>query len=99
MGTTGSLASGKYAYLKYCGHIAVMTGKIREAFNLNGVNTISELISKLDEKYPGFEEVFMPRGGVFNSRTAIICRRAGQVSFNIIAEDDGVKEGDTLTFW
>ena len=99
MNTANSLAPEKYAYLKFCGHIAVMTGKMSEAINLGPLNTISGLISKLDEKYPGFREVFMPPGGVFNSRTAIICRRAGQVSFNIINEEDRLEEGDILTFW
>jgi len=93
------VSEGKYVYLKYVGHIAVMTGKIREAISLEGVKTISDLISKLDEGYPGLKEVFMPPGGVFNSRTAIILRRAGQGSFSIISEEEQIKDGDILTFW
>lgn len=89
----------KYAYLKYVGHIAVMTGRIREVISLDQVNTISALVSKLDAKHPGFKEVFMPPGGVFNSRTAIICRRSGQPSFGLIDEDAAVEDGDVLTFW
>lgn len=89
----------EYAYLKYVGHIAVMTGKIREAISLEGVKTISDLISKLDGEYPGLKEIFMPPGGVFNSRTAIILRRAGQGSFGIINEEERIKGGDILTLW
>jgi molybdopterin converting factor small subunit len=92
-------SKGEFVYLKYVGHIAVMTGKIREAINLEGVKTISDLISKLDKEYPGLREVFMPPGGVFNSRTAIILRRAGQGSFSIINEEEQIKDGDILTFW
>jgi hypothetical protein len=92
-------SKGKFVYLKYVGHIAVMTGKIREAINLEGVKTISDLISKLDKEYPGLKEVFMPPGGVFNSRTAVILRRAGQGSFSIINEEEQIKGGDILTFW
>jgi hypothetical protein len=89
----------KDAHLKYVGHIAVMTGKIREAISLDGVVTVSDLISKLNGKYPGLKEIFIPPGGVFNSRTAIILRRAGQGSFSIINEDEGIKGGDILTLW
>jgi hypothetical protein len=89
----------EFVYLKYVGHIAVMTGKTREAINLDGVNTISDLISKLDEIYPGLKEVFMPPGGVFNSRTSVILRRAGQGSFSIIDEKEHIDDGDILTLW
>ena len=92
-------SKGEFVYLKYLGHIAVMTGKLREPIGLEGVRTISDLISKLDEKYSGLKEVFMPPGGVFNSRTAIILRRAGQGSFSIINEEELIKGGDTLTLW
>jgi hypothetical protein len=86
-------------FAKYVGHIAVMTGKSSEPLSIEGVKSISELLSKLDEKFPGFKEVFMPPGGVFNSRTAIICRRAGQPSFGIIDENQEIRDGDVLTFW
>lgn len=92
-------SKGKFAYLKYVGHIAVMTGKMREARGLEGLKTISDLISKLDEDYPGLKEIFMPPGGVFNSRTAIILRRAGQGSFSIIDEEEQIEDGDILTLW
>ena len=88
-----------FVYLKYVGHIAVMTGKLREPIGLEGVKTVSDLISRLDEKYSGLKEVFIPPGGVFNSRTAIILRRAGQGSFSIINEEEPIKGGDTLTLW
>jgi N-acyl-D-aspartate/D-glutamate deacylase len=55
--------------------------------------------SSLDGKYPGLKEIFKPSGGVFNSRTAIILRRAGQVSFSIINEEEPIREGDILTLW
>jgi hypothetical protein len=88
-----------YVYAKYVGHIAVMTGRIRETLSLQSVRTVTDLLSVLDEEYPGFKEVFMPRGGVFNSRTAIICRRAGAPSFGIIDENQEIRDGDVLTLW
>ena len=99
MGEDDSVSAGKYVYLKYVGHIAVMTGRIREAVSLEGIHVIAELISKLDVNYPGFKEVFIPTGGVFNSRTAIICRRSGQASFSLIDEKAPLENGDILTFW
>lgn len=88
-----------HAYAKYVGHIAVMTGRIRETLSLQGVQTVTDLLSVLEEEYPGFKEVFMPPGGVFNSRTAIICRRAGGPSFGIIDENQEIRDGDVLTLW
>jgi len=90
---------GGYIYVKYVGHIAVMTGRIRETLSLQGVRTVMDLLGVLDELYPGFKEVFMPPGGVFNSRTAMICRRAGAPSFGIIDENQEILDGDVLTLW
>ena len=88
----------KHVYLRYVGHIAIMTGKIREAMSLEGVNTISGLLSRLDEKYPGLKETFMPPGGVFNSRTGIILRRVNQPS-PVINEDQAIEDGDIISLW
>lgn len=88
----------KHVYLRYIGHIAVMTGKIREAISLEGVKTISGLLSRLDEKYPGLKETFMPPGGVFNSRTGIILRRVNQSS-PVINEDQAIEDGDIISLW
>jgi len=88
----------KHVYLRYVGHIAIMTGKIREAMSLEGVNTISGLLSRLDEKYPGLKETFMPPGGVFNSRTGIILRRVNQSS-PVINEDQAIEDGDIISLW
>lgn len=87
-----------YAYLQYVGHIAVMTGKTKEALQINGIENISAVLSKLDELYPGFREVFVPAGGVFNSRTGIILRR-GCESRPVIDQEQRLEEGDVITFW
>jgi hypothetical protein len=89
----------KYAYIEYVMHIAVMTGKTAEAVSLEGIDTISDLILKLDEKYPGFKELFMPLDGVFNSRTAINLRRVGQPTLGLFDEKQGIEDGDVLIFW
>ena len=86
-------------HLQYVGHIAVMAGKTMESMILEEHTTIGKLIAILDEKYPGFQETFVPPGGVFNSRTAILVRRKGRAPFNLIDEEDSVQAGDRLTFW
>jgi len=96
---SNSMKGEAHVLAKYVGHIAVMTGRVRELLTLSHIKKISDLLSNLDEKYPGIKEVFMPPGGVFNSRTGIICRRAGQPSFGIIDENQEIQDGDVLTFW
>jgi hypothetical protein len=88
----------RYAYLKYVGHIAMMTGKVSEAIGIDGIDDMSDLLSRLEEKYPGFKEVFFPSGGVFNSRTGIILRRVSQAS-PVIDSGQKIETGDTITFW
>ena len=92
-------AENKYVYLKYVGHIAFLTGKTREALGLDIGDNIARLISKLDKKYPGLKEIFVPPAGVFNSRTGIIIRRAGQPTFSVIDEKEKIENGDILTLW
>jgi hypothetical protein len=88
----------RYAYLKYVGHIAMMTGKVSEAVSIDGIDNISGLLSRLEEKYSGFKEVFLPSDGVFNSRTGIILRRVSQAS-PVIDSGQKIETGDILTFW
>lgn len=91
--------TGKFAYLKYVGRVAAMTGKTKEVKNLDEVHNILDLICNLDDAYPGFKEVFIPPNGVFNSTTGIICRRTGEPSFAVTDRKFIVKDGDVLTFW
>jgi len=87
-----------YAFMKYVGHVAVMTGKTKEALDIDQVEDISGLLDRLDKQYPGFKEVFMPPGGIFNSRTGIILRRANGAA-PVIDKNHPIQEGDVLTFW
>ena len=89
----------KDVHVIYGSHIAVLTGVESETISIEGINTITDLISKIDENYPGFKGVFMPPGDIFNIRTAINLRRVGQPTRSIIKEDDKIEEGDMLLFW
>ena len=77
----------------------MITGKEKEAINLEGINTIEDLISKLDKKYPGLKDIFIPQEGMFNSRTAITVRRLGEPSVTIINKKQEIKAGDTVFLW
>ena len=89
----------RQAQLRYCSHIAIMTGKEGEPVSLDGVGTISDLLSKLDVKYPGIQALFMPPDDLFNIRTAITLRRAGQPSRGVIDPMEKIEDGDTLLLW
>ncbi len=89
----------KYAYINYIAPVAIMTGKESEAINLEGIDTVSDLFSTLDEKYSGVKELFMPPDDVFNVRTAITLRRTGQPSRGIIDPAEKIEDGDILTLW
>jgi len=88
-----------YVNLKYAGHIAVLTGKTKEPMDLGEADSIADIISKLDKRYYGFKDVFMPKGKIFNFNTSIYLRRAGEPTSSIIDENQKVKEDDVLFFW
>lgn len=89
----------KYAYVNYLAPIAIMTGKESEVVSLEGIGTVSDLISNLDKKYPGLKNLFMPPDDIFNARTVITLRRKGQPSRGIPDPQEKIEDGDILTLW
>jgi hypothetical protein len=64
-----------------------------------GIETIYDLICKLDEKYTGIKELFMPPDDIFfNVRTVITLRR-GQRARGIVDPGEKLEEGDIITLW
>jgi hypothetical protein len=88
----------KYIYLNYIFPVATMTGKEREAISLEGIETIADLISRLDKKYPGIKDLFMPPDDIFNVRTAITLRR-GLQGRGIGDPGEKIEQGDIITLW
>ncbi len=88
-----------YLTLKYAGHIAMLTGKMRECVDVGDAESILDIIATLDERYNGFMNVFKPEGKMFNYNTAIYLRRVGEPTVSIIDETQKVREGDVLFFW
>lgn len=85
----------KYANIKYADHIAILTGKEGEAICLDRIETIADVLTVLNNQYPGLKELFMPPDDVFNIRTTIFLNRNGQ-GRSIINEHETIQDGDTL---
>lgn len=88
----------RYVYVNYIFPVATMTGREREAISLEGIETIADLISKLDEKYSGIRDLFMPPDDIFNVRTGITLRR-GLQGRGIGDPEEKIEHGDIITLW
>ena len=91
-------AKEKYVYVNYIFPITTMTGKNREAISLEGIETIADLITKLDEKYHVIKDLFMPPDDIFNVRTAITLRR-GLSARGIGDPGEKLEAGDIISLW
>jgi hypothetical protein len=98
-GTTPEVPEKTHAQIRYGSHIAIMTGKEAEPVSLEGAATITDLLSELDVKYPGIKALFMPPDDIFNIRTAITLRRAGQPTRGVIDPTERIQDGDILLLW
>ena len=86
-------------HLKYATWIITVTGKWHEWVDTKS-ETISDLISELDEKYPRFKDIFIPPEiGILNIRTMINLRRTGEPTRGVIDPNEKLRDGDTLLFW
>jgi molybdopterin converting factor small subunit len=86
----------KKLVLKYCTHIAVFTGKLIETVETKA-KTIRELIAELDEKYPGFKELFFINGK-FNVRTMIYLKKKRAFTLPVIDTISSLKDFDEVIF-
>lgn len=86
-------------YVKYAGHISFITGRLKEAVALRGKN-VDDLLSELDEKYPGLKEIFIdPETRILNLRTNIYLRRSGLAAIGLLDREFELSDGDTLMLW
>lgn len=86
-------------YLRYGAHIMIVTGREEDVLDVGEGDSIADVIARIDRDYPGFKDIFMPEGKIFNFNTAIYIRRVGEPSISIIYENEKVKEGDIIYFW
>jgi hypothetical protein len=86
-------------HLNYATWIITVTGKWHELIETKS-GTMLDLISELDEKYPGFKDIFIPPDvKELNVRTMVLLRRAGQHTRPIIDPNEKLLDGDTLLFY
>ena len=77
----------------------VATGKMEEEFQTRG-ETILDLITELDEKYPGLKDIFVPpENRLFNARTAMTLSRPGEPTRGISDPTFKLQDGDTVILW
>ena len=92
-------AAQRYCYLLYGSHICAMTGKDREPISLEGVSSVEDLLFKLDAAYEGIKDLFIPPGGIFNSKTAILLRRSGESGKPVLDQKEPIRPRDVLLLW
>ncbi len=86
----------KKLVLKYCTHIAIFTGKLVETVETKA-KTIEELLVELDERYPGFKQLFFVNGK-FNVRTMIYIKKKGAFTSPVIDPMTPLKDFDEVIF-
>ena len=86
-------------YLRYAGSAIPITGILDEHFKTN-IKTIRGLLSELDVKYGGFNEMFIDRQtGEMNFSVMIYYSGAGQAPIPVIDLDQPVENNSIITFW
>ena len=86
-----------FIIIKYCTHIAVFTGKLVEALDVDS-ETIDDLLKILDQKYPGFRQLFFTSEGKFNVRTMIYVKKPQGFTIPVINPQVTVKQFDQIIF-
>lgn len=83
-------------HLKYCARMVVVTGKMEETIETK-IGTIDELISQLEEKYPGLRELFVSNDkGVLNLNSMIFLMRIGEPTVAVVDLKVNLVDGDNL---
>lgn len=86
-------------HVNYLSHIITLTGKYKETIEMRG-GTLGDLISELDEKYPGLKDLFIPpEVGILNLRTMVHLMRIGEAARGVTDPNITLKDGDVLNLW
>jgi len=86
----------KKLVLKYCTHIAVFTGNLIETVETKA-ETVEGLLAELDERYPGFKQLFFV-DGKFNVRTMIYVKKKRAFTLSVIDPMTLLKDFDEVIF-
>jgi len=86
-------------HVKYLCHVMALTGKYAETIEMRG-KTLGDLISELDEKYPGLKDLFIPpEVGILNIRTMIHLVRRSERPRGVVDPNMKLEDGDVLILW
>ena len=89
----------KQLELRYVAHVTVLTRQLVES-RPTAAASLRELVAELDERYPGFDALFVdPETGKLKLNTMIYYGAPGQVPVTVIDLDQPIDDGATVTFW
>jgi hypothetical protein len=89
----------KELHLRYVAVVLPITGRLNEEY-VTSAATLKELILELDEKYGGFEEMFInSETGKQNLNTLIYYGDKGKIPIAVLDIDQPVLTGAKITFW
>lgn len=85
--------------LRYAGSVVPITG-ILEEYHKTEVMTLRDLLTELDRRYGGFDEIFVNRKTrQLNFNAMIYYGEPGKVPVAVIDLDQSVEDHAKITFW
>jgi molybdopterin converting factor small subunit len=83
----------------YIAHFSMLPGVLKETLMTSG-ETFRALITELDGKYKGFQDLLVDRStGQLCLNAAIYYCEKDKVPVTVIDLDHSVEDGATITFW
>jgi hypothetical protein len=85
--------------LRYLAHVSMVTGILQE-FHETQSRSLKALLNELDQRYCGFQSLFIPaEGGGLNLNAMIFYQPPGKIPAPFMDLNSPLEDGATLTFW
>jgi hypothetical protein len=85
--------------LRYLAHVSMVTGILQE-FHETQSSSLKALLAELDQRYQGFQNLFISsEGRGFNLNAMIFYQPPGKIPAPAIDLNFPLENGATLTFW
>jgi hypothetical protein len=89
----------KELHLRYAGSVVPITGVLEETYKTEAT-TLRDLLTELDSKYGGFDEIFVSRKTQkLNFNAMIYYGSPGKVPLAVIDLDQPIEDHAKITFW
>jgi molybdopterin converting factor small subunit len=89
----------KHLECRYVAHITTVTNKRKESLQTSAAN-VGELIDELENRYPGFAELFRdPQTGGVGLQAMVYYTDEGEVPTTVIDLAHPIHDRGTATFW